>query len=383
MPYFFSRRATQPAVVPSGRRLVAVRKRKPHVRKLRFPRYSSRPIRYRGGVRSANPSMYKKGAKLAQNLTNLGIIEKKLHYHTPQDVLTNMTYKMSHAIRYANYILGQSGIAGEDNFTLDVFNGLAQGASAQQVQGDYVMVKNISGKLKIAIPPVSYTNDNTGNDVKKFQPRRFRVLLVQPKLREQAPGQAFSTDDSLFIDRIGREWGVTTTDTTTYPGTSYTKTQEELMTGLVNKQKWIVLKDQSFLLDNPWVQQYYSSAGAHYVGGHGVTLPLGSMDNFIVTNSSGLNVGAYANFPSFHRQGKYPSSKTININIPCNKKVKMNDVGGTLNPENLPALATRLIIISDYVFENRAVNETINNATPVNEVATSIQYSGQTSFLDA
>ena len=280
MPYFFSRRDTQPAVRQprnAPARLVRAKPRPKKARKLRYPKYASnRPIRYRGGVRAANPAMYKKGAKLASNLTDLGIIEKKLHYHTPLDNMTSMSYKMSSSIRYCSWVLGQSGVAGEDSFTMDVFNGLQQGASSQQVQGDYVMVKNISGKMKFALPSEIYTQTNLTNSVKKFQPRRFRVLIVQPKLREQAPGQVFSTSDSLFIDRIGREWGITTTDTVTYPSTSYKKTQEELMNGLVNKQKWIVLKDESFMLDNPYVQQYFANTGSHDTGNHGTALPPGS-----------------------------------------------------------------------------------------------------------
>ena len=348
MPYFFSRRDTQPAVRQprnAPARLVRAKPRPKKARKLRYPKYASnRPIRYRGGVRAANPAMYKKGAKLASNLTDLGIIEKKLHYHTPLDNMTSMSYKMSSSIRYCSWVLGQSGVAGEDSFTMDVFNGLQQGASSQQVQGDYVMVKNISGKMKFALPSEIYTQTNLTNSVKKFQPRRFRVLIVQPKLREQAPGQVFSTSDSLFIDRIGREWGITTTDTVTYPSTSYKKTQEELMNGLVNKQKWIVLKDESFMLDNPYVQQYFANTGNHDTGNHGTALPSGSLDNFILTDSTNANVGCYANFPFLQRCGKHPSSKTININIPVNKKVKLEEVSGVLNPENLPALATRVIV---------------------------------------
>ena len=205
-----------------------------------------------------------------------------------------------------------------------------------------------------------------------------------PKLREQPPGTVFSTDDSLFIDRIGREWGITSTDTETYPGTSYKKTQEELMCGLVNKQKWIVLKDQKFMLDNPWVQEFYSSTGAHVTGTWGQTqVPVGSLDNYIITNTSGENVGGYANFPFLQRNGKHASEKVININIPCNKKVKMSNVGGTLNPENLPVLSARVIVMSDYPAVSRAQNEVINTDTPVTECKTYIQYSGATSFLDA
>ena len=61
----------------------------------------------------------------------------------------------------------------------------------------------------------------------------------------------------------------------------------------------------------------------------------------------------------------------------------MEDVAGVLNPENLPALATRVILISDYPLENRVRNESINNATPVSDIETGIIYSGATSFLDA
>ena len=190
------------------------------------------------------------------------------------------------------------------------------------------MVKNITGKLKVHLPPVSYSNTNLANSVKQYQPRRFRFLMVQPKLREQAPGQAFSTQDSLFIDRIGREWGLETTDSTTYPGTTYKKTQEELMNALVNKQKWIVLQDKHFTLDNPYVQQYFTSSGTHSTGNHGVALPGNALDNYILTDSGGLNSGCYANFPALQRVGKHPSSHTCNINIAVNKKVKMEDVGG-------------------------------------------------------
>jgi hypothetical protein len=61
----------------------------------------------------------------------------------------------------------------------------------------------------------------------------------------------------------------------------------------------------------------------------------------------------------------------------------LEEVSGVLNPENLPALATRVIVISDYVNENRANNQAINNATAVDDVRTVITYSGTTSFLDA
>lgn len=380
MPAYFSRRDTQPPVRTTrstGKsKLIRTRRRR-----------AKRPIRFRGGVSKLSKSNYSKGAKLATNLTDLGIIEKKLHYHTQQNVSTNMIYKMSSAIKYANYVLGQSGVAGEDNYTLGVFNQLFQGSSPQQVQGDYVMVKHISGELKIMLPPVAYTQTNLGLDVQRYQPRRFRVLLVMPKLREQAPGQVFSTTDSLFIDRIGREWGIEGTDTTTYLSTSYKKTQEELMTGLVNKQKWIVLKDQKFMLDNPYVQQYYSSTGTHSTGTYGSSaLPTGGLDDFLITtNASGTtaNVGGYSNFPFMQRTGRHPSTKTIKINIPVNKKVKMENVSGVLNPQNLPVLACRLIIMSDYPQVNRVKNEQINVDTPIGDIATYITYSGTTSFLDA
>ena len=55
MPYFFSRRDTQPAVRQprnAPARLVRAKPRPKKARKLRYPKYASnRPIRYRGGDR--------------------------------------------------------------------------------------------------------------------------------------------------------------------------------------------------------------------------------------------------------------------------------------------------------------------------------------------
>lgn len=328
MPYKFSRRSTQPYMKSSRKGLVkatAHRSRKPASAKYR------KPVRFRQGNQTAARS----AKRVVNSLVRAGVLEPK----QKEGVAFNekpLLQRCSDNTQYVSFTPSPSsstGISEGSNF-LNLTT-LAQGTGAGQYIGKYINVKSLFMRFNIMIPTIDEGTTSSINDFKGMTERHIRVLLVAPKLSAVPQGQTATTEDSLFLDYAGKEYGLVNTSN---------KPSWELMQAPINKKMWVVLKDNKYTV-SPARIDTFDATSRPILKDH---------------NLSGETYYSASWNETHHAKLGGASELNINCSIPLNKKVSMNTV--THVPEDLN-VAYRFIVISHIPGMKQADQKTTNNAS--------------------
>lgn len=149
------------------------------------------------------------------------------------------------------------------------------GTAADQRIGNYMYLKKVNLTMEINMNQVGQTNSG---------PRRFRVIIFKARRYANPTGTTLDPDKGLLLDTAGLQFGVS----------SATKAMLDFTHQLSNKRDFQILRDNSFILQNP------------------VGNPSASVDPFISTS------------------GQYKATKTIRCSLPLWRKTKFE------NNTNLP-----------------------------------------------
>ena len=323
MPVKFSRRMTQPYLKKNRRGRVTGMK---NVKRKANP--YRRPARYRQGSVALN----RKSQGIVNSLVKVGVLELKQAEGTAFNEVA-LAPRCADNIQYVNFCPAAAAIGAEGNQVLDLIT-LSQGVGSNAYVGKYINVKKAFMRFHIACPMIDEGTTNVLTNFKGMTERHLRVLLVAPKLTSQPEGVTLSTEDSLFLDYKGEDYGlVNTTD----------KPSWEILSAPVNKKNWIVLKDQHYKVSPNRIDTYDSNSRPtlkdHNLGGE--TYYAASWNE-----SHSVKLGG-------------SSELNINCSIPINKKVEMNTT--THRPENLN-LGYRFIVISSIPGMKQADQKTTNAA---------------------
>lgn len=151
----------------------------------------------------------------------------------------------------------------------------ARGDAADQRIGNYMYLKKVNLTMEINMNQVGETNAG---------PRRFRVIIFKTRRYATPTGTTKDPDKTLMLDTAGESFGVA----------DATKAMIDFSHQLTNKRVYQVIKDHSFILQNP------------------VGNPSASVDPFISTS------------------GQYKGTKTIRCSLPLWRKTNFE------NNTNLP-----------------------------------------------
>jgi len=297
-------------------------------RRYRYPR----PVRYRQGSVRLNS----KAMAVVNNLVKVGVLELKQAQGTPYNELP-LLQRCQDNIQYINFSPVETAYAGESNKVLDLVT-LSQGVGSNAYVGKYINVKKAFMRFHISVPMIDEGTTDNLNSFKGMTERHLRVMLVAPKLTSQPNNSILTTEDSLFLDYGGEDYGLAnTTD----------KPSWEILQAPINKKNWVVLKDQHYKVSPTRIDTY---------GAPG-TFPPNTTPAFYYQNAQAHNVASWNETHSVKLGGS--SELNINCNININKKVEMNTT--THRPENLN-MGYRFIVISSIPGMRQADQKTTNNA---------------------
>jgi len=146
-----------------------------------------------------------------------------------------------------------------------------QGVGISDRIGNYMYLKKVNLTMEINMNQVGETNAG---------PRRFRVIIFKARRYANPTGITQDPDKGLLLDTGGEAFGVN----------SSTKQMLDFIHQLTNKRDYQIVKDHSFILQNP------------------VGNPSAGVDPFISTS------------------GQYKSTKTIRCSLPLWRKTKFESV---------------------------------------------------------
>lgn len=331
MPYKFQRRMTQPYVTKS-KKLVKVSAKSKAASKIQKFYRSRRPARFRQGSRARHMA----GKKIVNNLVKVGVLEAKQSSGTEHNE-KSLSARCSNNIQYVSFIANDASVGTEGSHALGLGT-LAQGVGSNAYVGKYINVKNLFLRFHIMCPPIDSGFQDKANSYKGCTERHLRVMLVAPKLTSQPTGTTLTTEDSLFLDYQGKDYGlVNTTD----------KPSWELMTAPINKKNWIVYKDTHIKVSPSRIDTYVAPSSVTY-----------NDPALLYANAQANLVGSY--FESHNAKLGGKSDINIDCRIPINKKVEMDTT--TNKPENLN-IGYRFIVISQIPGMIQADEKTTNIAS--------------------
>lgn len=297
-------------------------------------RRPAKAVRFRQG----SARIARAGRKAVNSLVKVGVLEKKQSEGTHYDEQA-LAARCTNNIQYRSYIATDSSIASENSSALDLFT-LASGTAANAYVGKYINVTSLFMRFCIQVPPIDQGTASAVDDFKGLGPRKLRIMLVAPKMTSAPAGTTLTTDDSLFLDYGGLEYGLAnTTD----------KPAWEIMSAPINKKNWIVLKDKSILVSPNRVDTYGSPS----------TWPAGSYPQFATYGGANHPETASWNESHYMKPGG-AAQLNIDCSIPINKKVLMNST--THRPEDLNA-AYRFIVISELPGMKQSDQKATNTAS--------------------
>lgn len=293
-------------------------------RRYRYPR----PVRYRQGSVRLN----RKAMAVVNNLVKVGVLELKQSQGTPFNEQALVT-RCQNNIQYVNFSPVETGYTDESTKVIDLVT-LSQGVGSNAYVGKYINVKKAFMRFHISVPMIDEGVTSALNNFKGMTERHLRVMLVAPKLTSQPANTTLTTQDSLFLDYGGEDYGLA--DSTDKPSW-------EILQAPINKKNWVVLKDQHYKVSPNRIDTYDSNSRPalkdHNLSGE--TYYSASWNE-----SHSVKLGG-------------SSELNINCNIPINKKVEMNTT--THRPENLN-MGYRFIVISSIPGMKQADQKTTNNA---------------------
>lgn len=272
---------------------------------------------------------YKTQNKVINPLIRAGILEKK----QAKGIDFNeefLSARCTDNIQYKAFNLSDVQV-GNENASLLGIGDLAQGLLADNYTGKYIHVDSFHLRFNIQLFDENSPLPDLRLGVLSKSPRRVRMLVVAPKLAN-APAATTpqTTDDTLFLDYLGKEYGLDTA------GNKY---PFEYMSAPVNKKNWVVIKDHTFKMNFENVMSAYNGS----VPGTAVSWGAGQV-GFPVMNSS-LGGGV--------------SHKLIDIKLPVHKKVCMDST--VFTPQDL-LTQYRVIFISDMPSLSKISNQTVNGS---------------------
>lgn len=292
-----------------------------------------RAVRFRQGSKK----IYKAGKRAVNSLVKVGVLEKKQSPGTAYNELA-LSARCANNIQYKSFIATEASLSTEGSSALDLFT-LASGTAANAYIGKYINITSVFMRFCIQVPPIDQGTSSAVNDFKGLGPRKLRIMLVAPKMTSAPAGTTLTTEDSLFLNYSGEEYGLAnTTD----------KPAWEFMSAPVNKKNWIVLKDKHVLVQPNRVDTY----------GNPSAFPPNSHPQFYYQNAQANNVASW-NESHFMKPGG-AAQLNVDCSIPINKKVMMNTT--THRPEDLNA-AYRFIVISELPGMKQADQQSTNIAS--------------------
>lgn len=196
------------------------------------------------------------------------------------------------------FVLGDALSQYQDYTALQGFS-WSRGIDGNERIGNYLYLKKTHVTLQINMNQVGVTNGAA---------RRFRVIIFKAKREASPTGVTRNPNTSLMLDNEGEPFGITSAGS---------KEMLDYSHQLLNKRNFVIMKDTSFMLQNPVIN------------------PSASVDPLIASS------------------GQYPSQKTMKLNLPHWKRTKFD------NDTNLP---TNLNY--NYGIYIQAVNVGSNTAIP-------------------
>lgn len=290
-------------------------------------------VRFRQG----SSKVYRAGKRAVNSLVKVGVLEKKQSEGTAKNELP-LVARCADNLQYLSFIATEASISTENANPLDLFT-LAAGTAANAYVGKYINVTSLFMRFCIQIPPIDQGTQSATLDFKGLGPRKLRLLLVAPKMTSAPAGTTLTTEDSLFLDYAGLEYGLEhNTD----------KPAWEFMSAPINKKNWVVLKDRQVVVQPNRVDTF----------GSPLSVPANSNPQFYYQNAQAHNVASW-NESHFMKSGG-AAQFNVDCSIPINKKVLMNST--THRPEDLNA-AYRFIVISEMPGMKQS-DQKITNAAP-------------------
>ena len=282
-------------------------------------------------------SNYKTNNKVIKPLINAGILERK----QAKGIDFNEEFlapRCTDNIQYKAFNLSDVQVGSENASLLGIAD-LAQGLLGDNYTGKYIHVDNFHVRFNLQFFDENAPLSNLRLDVLSKSPKRCRFIVVAPKLANQPAQGVQTTDDNLFLDYLGKEYGL---------DNGLDKYPWEIMGAPINKKNWVVIQDHTFKINRETVMSAYSGTVP------GTNVPWGPDNGYPVMNSS-LGGGV--------------SHKMIDVKLPIHKKVCMDST--TFQPQDL-LTQYRCIFITDLPSLSK-VNNQLVNAAPVglNRVAVS------------